>query len=98
LNGQFAFAIWNSRDETLFLARDRLGVRPLFYTQAGGALIFASEIKAIFADPRVRGEIDPVALNQIFSYWSVLSPRTVYRGVVELPPGHYVLARRGKSR
>ncbi len=96
LNGQFAFAIWNSRDKTLFLARDRLGVRPLFYTQAGGALIFASEIKAIFADPRVRAEIDPVALNQIFSYWSTLSPRTVYRGIVELPPGHYVLARRGK--
>src|SRR6266536_5701791 len=72
-NGQFAFAIWDARKRVLFLARDRLGVRPLFYTQVGHALIFASEIKAILADSRVRAEMDPVALDQIFTYWSALS-------------------------
>ncbi|MEI6083185.1 MAG: asparagine synthase (glutamine-hydrolyzing) [Verrucomicrobiota bacterium] len=96
LNGQFAFAIWDRRRRSLFMARDRLGVRPLFYTQAGGALIFGSEIKAILADDRVRAEIDPVALDQIFTYWSTLSPRTCFRGIQELPPGHFLTARDGQ--
>ena len=71
LNGQFAIAIWDVRRRTLFLARDRLGVRPLFYTTVDGALIFGSEVKAILADPRVCAEADPVALHQIFTFWSV---------------------------
>ncbi|MFO1156152.1 MAG: hypothetical protein U1E43_04985 [Rhodospirillales bacterium] len=81
LNGQFAFAIWDERKRSLFLARDRLGICPLFYTIASGVLIFASEIKAILADRRsVRGaRIDPVALDQTFTYWSPLSPRTISR-------------------
>lgn len=95
LNGQFALAIWDARQQTLFLARDRLGVRPLFYTVTEGALIFGSEIKAVLADPRVRAEIDPGALDQVFSYWCSLSPRTVFRGIREVPPGHYLLARDG---
>ncbi len=96
-NGQFAFAIWDARKRALFLARDRLGVRPLFYTQVGHALIFGSEIKAILADRRVRAEMDPAALDQIFTYWTTLSPQTVFRNVVELPPGHYLLARDGAA-
>ncbi|HTY87896.1 MAG TPA: asparagine synthase (glutamine-hydrolyzing) [Candidatus Acidoferrum sp.] len=96
LNGQFAIAIWNERDRSLFLARDRVGVRPLFYTQAGGSLIFGSEIKSILADPRVRASIDPLALDQIFTYWSTLSPRTCFRGIVDVPPGHYLLAKDGR--
>ncbi len=96
LNGQFAIAIWDARRQTLFLARDRLGVRPLFYTQAGGVLIFGSEIKAILADPRVRAELDPAALDQIFTFWSPLSPRSAFRDIEEVPPGHYLLARHGK--
>ncbi|MCG3211523.1 MAG: Asparagine synthetase [glutamine-hydrolyzing] 1 [Anaerolineae bacterium] len=96
LNGQFAIAIWDAAARSLFLARDRMGIRPLFYTEAGGALIFGSEIKAILADPRVRAEIDPVALDQIFTYWSTLSPRTIFKGIASLPPGHYLLARRGR--
>ncbi len=98
LNGQFAIAIWNAREQTLFLARDRLGIRPLFYTQADGALIFASELKAILAHRRVEAELDPVALDQVFTFWSPLSPRTIFRGLVELPPGHYLLAGQGKTR
>lgn len=94
LNGQFAFAIWDTRDRSLFLARDRLGVRPLFYTRTGGRLIFGSEIKALLA-AGVTAEIDPVALDQVFTYWCPLSPRTAFRNVFEIPPGHYLLARKG---
>ena len=95
-NGQFAIAIWNSRDRTLFMARDRLGVRPLFYTVADGALVFGSEIKAILACPGVTASPDPVALDQIFTFWSTLSPRTFFRGIAELPPGHSMLVRDGR--
>ncbi len=95
LNGQFAIAIWDSREKSLFLARDRLGIRPLFYTYADGALIFGSEIKAILADPRVRAEIDPVSLDQIFTFWSTLTPRTIFKDILEIPPAHYLLACQG---
>jgi len=95
-NGQFAIAIWNTRDRSLFIARDRLGVRPLFYTVAGGALVFGSEIKAVLADPRVAAAIDPVSLDQVFTYWSPLSPRTSFRGIIELPPGHFMRVRDGR--
>lgn len=96
LNGQFAIAIWNERDRSLFLARDRVGVRPLFYTQNGGRLIFASEIKSILAVSGVRAEIDPLAIDQIFTYWSTLSPRTCFQGIIDVPPGHYLEAKDGK--
>jgi asparagine synthase (glutamine-hydrolysing) len=96
LNGQFAIAIWDQKAQSLFLARDRLGIRPLFYTVSQGALIFGSEIKAILAHPLVRAEIDPVALDQIFTFWSSLSPRTTFRGIYEVPPGHWLLARDGQ--
>lgn len=98
LNGQFAFAIWDARDRSLFLARDRLGICPLFYTVAGGMLIFASEMKAILSDPRVRAAIDPVALEQTFTYWSPQSPRTIFDGIRWLPPGHWMRVRGGDIR
>jgi asparagine synthase (glutamine-hydrolysing) len=96
LNGQFAFAVWDTRAQSLFIARDRLGVRPLFYTVADGGLIFGSEVKALLTDPRVRVELDPVGLDQVFTYWSTLSPRTIFRHIVELPPGHYLRAQDGE--
>jgi asparagine synthase (glutamine-hydrolysing) len=96
LNGQFAFAVWNTRDQALFLARDRLGVRPLFYTMNNGNLLFASEIKAILSDRRVSAEIDPAVLEQVFTFWGPLSPRTIFHGINEVPPGHYLTARDGK--
>jgi asparagine synthase (glutamine-hydrolysing) len=96
LNGQFAIAIWDVHRETLFLARDRLGIRPIFYTEThDGALLFGSEVKTLFADPRINPELDPLALDQIFTYWSTLSPRTIYKHVWEVPPGHYLLAQQG---
>jgi asparagine synthase (glutamine-hydrolysing) len=87
-NGQWAFAIWDRNERKLFLSRDRLGVRPLFYTFAGGAFLFASEVKALFACPQVSREIDVEALDEIFTFWHCLPPRTAFRGVSELPPGH----------
>ena len=93
LNGQFAIAIYNERDRSLFLARDRLGVRPIFYTRTGNNLIFASEVKAVLAHGEVTAEIDPTALDQIFTYWSPLPPRSCFQNIQSLPPGHYLLAR-----
>lgn len=96
LNGQFAFAVWNVRERSLFLARDRLGVRPLFYRVAGGTLHFASEIKAILAGSQTLPSLDLDALGQVFTFWSPLPPRTIFSGITELPPGHYLQAREGK--
>ncbi|HWY74128.1 MAG TPA: asparagine synthase (glutamine-hydrolyzing) [Verrucomicrobiae bacterium] len=92
MNGQWAIAIWDTKRRQLFLSRDRLGVRPLFYTQVEDSLIFASEIKSILGDRRVRAEIDPAVVEQIFKFWAPLSPRTVFRDINELPPGHFLLA------
>jgi asparagine synthase (glutamine-hydrolysing) len=93
LNGQFAIAIWDKDRRRLFLGRDRLGVRPLFYTETpGGPLLFASEIKSILSDPRARAEIDPEVVRQIFLFWAPTSPHTAFKGITELPPGHFLLA------
>jgi len=91
LNGQFAFAIWDAERKSLFLARDRVGIRPLFYTVVDGVLIFGSEIKAILAEGRVYPELDPAALGQVFTYWAALSPNTAFRDIREIPPGHYMV-------
>lgn len=93
LNGQFAIAIWDARRKELFLARDRLGIRPLFYTRHQGQLIFGSEIKTLLAYPGVQAQIDPESLDQIFTYWSALAPRSAFQNIYEVPPGHYLLAR-----
>lgn len=90
LNGQFAFAIWDSRNKELFLARDRVGIRPLHYAVHAGRLFFASEIKSILAVPGVRRELDPISLDQIFTFWSVLPGRTPFYDIYELPPGHWL--------
>jgi asparagine synthase (glutamine-hydrolysing) len=88
LNGQFAFAIWDNNRKELFLARDRMGIRPLFYTRAGNDWVFGSEVKAIFAHPGVTRRIDPFALDDIFTFWLPLSPRTCFEGISEVPPAH----------
>jgi asparagine synthase (glutamine-hydrolysing) len=93
MNGQFAIAVWDVKRRRLFLARDRLGVRPLFYTDVPGeGLIFASEIKSILSDQRVKAELNPAIIEQVFRFWAPLSPNTVFCGIVELPPGHFLLA------
>lgn len=90
LNGQFVFAIWNKKQNKLFLARDRVGIRPLFYTRIKNTILFGSEIKTLFEHPDVIPEIDPFSLAQIFTFWTTLSPKTIFKEIFELPPGHYM--------
>lgn len=87
LNGQFALALWDARERRLFLARDRLGIRPLFYAEHDGRLLFGSEVKALLSYPGMRAEIDGQALEQVFTYWSTLTPGSIFRGIKEVPPG-----------
>lgn len=91
LNGQFAIGLWDRRRRRLVLARDRVGIRPLFYTVAGSTLYFASEIKALLALPRVVRRLDPRALGQVLTFWSALAPATLFEGIALLPPGHLLV-------
>ena len=86
-NGQFAFALLDRADGSVFLARDRFGVRPLFYAERNGDLYFASEAKALFASGEVDAAPDVVGLDEVFTFWSARAPRTVFRGVRQLAPG-----------
>jgi asparagine synthase (glutamine-hydrolysing) len=88
-NGQFAIALWNRLSGVLVLARDRLGVRPLYLCEHEDRLFFASEVKAIFAGaPSIPRAFDPVGLAETFTFWSVVPPQSVFRGITELEPGH----------
>lgn len=92
LNGDFAFAVWDARDRRLMLARDRMGVRPLFYTLHKGTLFFGSEVKALLKVPGIDAELDPFALDQIFTLWAPIPPRTAFKDIYELEPGHLLIA------
>ena len=96
LNGQWAFAIWDATKRKVFLSRDRFGVRPLYYTQTGDTFLFASGIKALLACPEVESAIDLTALDQIFTFWVTLPPRTAFRGIKQLPPGHSMVIQDGR--
>lgn len=95
LNGQWAFAIWDSRSERLFLSRDRVGVRPLFYAKTAEGFVFGSEIKSLLVVPSVHRAIDLEALDELFTFWVTLPPRTIFSDVSELPPGHSLIFHRG---
>lgn len=87
-NGQWAIALWDGRRRRLLLSRDRVGIHPLYYAESAERVVFASEVKAIFAaDPALRRGLDPVGLDQTFTFWAAIAPRTVFRGISELPPG-----------
>lgn len=98
LNGQWAFAIWDSRNERLFLSRDRVGVRPLFYAKTSEGFVFGSEIKSLLVVPSVPRAMDLEALDELFTFWVTLPPRTIFAGVSELPPGHSLVFHRGDVR
>lgn len=95
LNGDFAFALWDGRRRRMILARDRMGVRPLFYTRQGERLYFASEVKALLQVPGVVAEIDPIALDQIFTLWAPIAPRTAFHGICELEPANLMVVQEG---
>ena len=91
LNGQFAIAIWDEKKNELFIARDRVGIRPIFYTKTNGHFVFASEIKALLEFPGIEARISPKALSQIFTFWTTVSPGTVFENILEVPPGHFLI-------
>jgi asparagine synthase (glutamine-hydrolysing) len=90
MNGMFAFALWDRKDRTLSLVRDRLGVKPLYYGRFGTTLLFGSELKALVAHPAFRKEIDRDSLALFFRHGYIPSPYTIYKGVRKLPPGHTI--------
>ena len=90
LNGQFAIAIWDKNKQELFLARDRVGIRPLFYTTINNAFVFSSEIKSFLEFPDFNPKISAKALSEYFTFWTSLSSNTAFEGVFELPPGSYM--------
>jgi asparagine synthase (glutamine-hydrolysing) len=96
LRGMFAFAIWDSVKKTLFLARDRVGIKPLYYYLDKNFLSFGSEIKAIFADPAVRREVDPSMIDRFLTYYYVAGSQTLFRNVFKLDPGHSLVVKDGK--
>ena len=98
LNGMFAFAVWDRRRETLFLARDRMGEKPLYYAKVDGWFVFASELRAVLAHPHVGRALDPEGLARYLAYDFVPDPHTIVRGVQKLPPGHTLTAEDGKVR
>ena len=87
LNGQFAIALWDARKQRLVLARDRAGIRPMYYSQAHGRIWFASEVKALLAVLPELGQLSSHALMQTLTYWAPVDPETLYEGVQSLPPG-----------
>lgn len=96
-NGQFAIALWDSKRKLLVLARDRYGVRPVHFAEHDGRLTFASEAKAIFAaEPSLSRDFDPVGLDQAFTFWAPLAPRTPFAAVRELAPGHLMTISGGR--
>ena len=98
-NGMFAFAVWDRRSKTLFIARDRLGVKPLYYAElADGRIVFGSELKALMLHPQIERRIDPQAVEEYFAFGYVPDPKTIFRTVKKLEPGAYLCVRRGDAK
>ncbi len=96
LNGQFAISIWDKRKKELILARDRMGIRPLFYTMHNNELLYASEIKAFLQHPDINLKLSAKSLSQIFTFWTTISPDTAFENVFQLPPGSYMIYSKNK--
>jgi asparagine synthase (glutamine-hydrolysing) len=98
LNGMFALALWDARQQRLLLARDRMGIKPLYYTAFDGALIFGSELKALLMYPELPRTVDLVALSEYLSFEYVPTPRSIFQGISKLPPGHALSFSEGKMQ
>ena len=96
LRGMFAFALWDKTNQQLLIARDRLGIKPLYYAFSNGSLRFASEIKSLLKDRKIETEIDPQSLFSFLTFLYIPSPGTIFKGISKLPPGHRLVLRRGK--
>jgi asparagine synthase (glutamine-hydrolysing) len=96
--GMFAFAVWDAKARRLLLARDRLGVKPLYYAEVPGGLVFGSEIKSLLEDPEVPREWRADALDAYLTLLYIPAPDTIYRGIHKLPPAHVLVAERGSIR
>lgn len=97
LRGMFAFAIWDERTRALLLARDRVGIKPLYYHLGEDSLLFASEIKAILADPEVQAEVNPAMIDRFLSFYYLPGEETLFRGISKLAPGNYMVVREGRA-
>lgn len=95
--GMFAFAIWDKKYNRLFIARDRLGIKPLYYWLDNEKLVFASEIKSILEDSRIERRIDPKGLINYFTFGHSVAPDTIYQNIKKLLPGHYLVCENGKA-
>lgn len=98
LNGMFAFALWDVSERTLFLARDRMGEKPLYYGRSGETFLFGSELKALTAHPEWQGQVDRDALALYMRHNYVPAPWSIYQGISKLPPAHFVAIREGGRR
>ncbi|MBI5584177.1 MAG: asparagine synthase (glutamine-hydrolyzing) [Deltaproteobacteria bacterium] len=96
LRGMFAFALWDERKQLLLLARDRVGIKPLYYIQTDRALLFASEVKSLLVDPTVRPGIDPGAIDRFLTYYYLPGSETLWKGIYKLDPGHYLTVQQGR--
>ncbi len=96
LNGMFAFALWDEKDRSLLLARDRFGKKPLYYADLGDALLFGSELKALLRHPRCPRSLDLESLSRYLALEYVPTPHAIFEGVAKLPGGHYLLWREGR--
>ena len=96
-NGMFAFALWDAQRESLFLARDRLGEKPLYYSfLSDGRVLFASELKSLLLSPQINRQLDLQSIEEFFAFGYIPDPRSIYRSVRKLAPAHYLLVQRGE--
>ena len=98
LQGMFAYALWDARRRRLLLARDRLGIKPLYYAQANGSFLFASEVKALLEHPDVAADVDLQSLDLYLSFRYVPGPDTLFRGIKKLSPGHLLVLEDGRAQ
>ncbi len=92
----FAFALWDERKQLLLLARDRVGIKPLYYVNTGAALVFGSEIKSLLIDPSVERKVNPRAIDRFLTYYYLPGDETLFEGIHKLDPGHYLTVSNGR--
>lgn len=98
LRGMFSFAVWDDCNKKLLLARDRVGIKPLYYSQSSTSFLFASEIKSILSDPDVQAEVEPALIDRFLTYFYMPGAETLFKGIHKLKPGHYLTVKDGELK